>query len=109
MVVGALNTDYCAMALPFVRELRQGRYCFFDAAASSIFMPALNASGKLVVYLKLLTLPELGNRWILGTSRNTMLGRFEPGDRRSINITKVPEPETLGVALTRSDLRFSVC
>jgi hypothetical protein len=45
----------------------------------------------------ILTVPNLGNLRILAISRNTMLGPFHVGDSRSINITTVPEPGTLGL------------
>src|SRR6185369_13492342 len=70
----------------------------FQAGVGQQFCPCFSAGFDLVTptgHNYLLTLPDLGNRWILGTSHNTMLGPFEPGDSRSINITTVPEPETL--------------
>jgi hypothetical protein len=46
----------------------------------------------------LLTIPGFPvSQMVLGTSHNTMLGPFKPGDTRSINITTVPEPGTLGL------------
>jgi len=72
----------------------------FQAGVGQQFCPCFSAGFDLVTptgHNYLLTLSGLGNRWILGTSHNTMLGPFEPGDSRSINITTVPEPGTLGL------------
>lgn len=66
----------------------------FQVGVGQQFCPCFSAGFDLVTstgHNYLLTLPDLGNRWILGTSHNTMLGRFEPGDSRSINITTVPD------------------
>jgi hypothetical protein len=66
----------------------------FQVGVGQQFCPCFSAGFDLVTstgHNYLLTLPDLGNRWILGTSHNTMLGRFEPRDSRSINITTVPD------------------
>src|SRR5690348_18267655 len=60
----------------------------FQAGVGQQFCPCFSAGFDLVTptgHKYLLTLPGLGNRWILGTSHNTMLGPFRPGDTRSID------------------------
>ena len=69
----------------------------FQAGSGLSFCPCTSAGFDLITptgHKYLLTLPGMGNRWILGISHNTMLGPFKPGDTRSINITTVPEPGT---------------
>src|SRR6185369_11743653 len=75
----------------------------FQAGVGQQFCPCFSAGFDLVTptgHKYLLTLPGMGNRWILGTSHNTMLGPFKPGDTRSINITTVPEPGTWALIVT---------